>query len=164
MIIDVILQAIYDWPLSQAIREGSSLFPTIEALHVVAIATVLGTICILDLRLVGVAAHTRSIARLSRELLPVTWGAFMLAVVCGGLLFISNAVVYFGNTNFRAKMALMALAGLNMVVFHFVTQRNFRDWDEAEVPPAAARLAGLLSLLLWAGVVFFGRRVGFTLR
>jgi len=55
----------------------------------------------------------------------------------------------------------MALAALNMLIFHFGVNREVARWDEGE-PPMSAKIAGALSLLLWIGVVFFGRWVGFT--
>jgi hypothetical protein len=57
----------------------------------------------------------------------------------------------------------MALAGMNMLVFHFGAYRKVLDWDRRLPPPAAARVAGALSLALWIVVIFMGRWTGFTL-
>ena len=163
MAIDQILQTLYDLPVATAIREGDNYFPWIESLHVLCIVTVVGTIGIVDLRLIGLPSHKRSVRKLILELLPFTWAAFALAALFGGLLFISNALTYAHNTEFQRKMLLMLLAGLNMGVFHLVTQRNMHLWDELSETPTAAKVAGFTSLALWTGVVFFGRWVGFTM-
>jgi hypothetical protein len=164
MSVETTLQAVADLPLSTAIREGAFLFPVIECVHVLALATVVGTIAIVDLRLIGIAAHRRTISALLKDMLPITFGGFIVAVAAGTLLFMSNAVVYFGNANFRLKMLFMALAGVNMIAFHLLTQRSLSAWDDAPVPATAARMAGALSLLFWVCVVYFARNAGFTLR
>jgi hypothetical protein len=157
-----ILTALENTGWATAIREGSFFFPIIETLHVVAITAVVGGISIVDLRLLGVLAHHRRVSRLTGELLPLTWGAFALAVVTGSLLFASAAVRYAGNSAFQLKFVILLLAGLNMAAFHAGAFRKVEAWDEAQRTPAGARLAGAASLVLWIGVVAAGRFIGFT--
>jgi hypothetical protein len=150
-------------PVSVAIREHEALFPWIESVHVLAIVIVVGTISVIDLRLLGIASRNRMVTILMREVLPWTWTAFVVAAVTGLLLFSSNAVKYAQNFYFLAKMALLVLAGCNMAVFHLVGARDIATWSAAERPPAAARTAGGISLLVWIAVVACGRWIGFTL-
>jgi hypothetical protein len=157
-----LLTSLYNSPIGTSIREGSTAFAWIESTHVLMIVTVLGTIAIVDLRLVGYAAHRRGARQLIREMLPITWVAFVLAVVTGGLLFTSNAMNYAHSNPFRLKMILLLLAGINMAVFHLTAYRKIADWDDALPPPAAARIAGLTSLCLWIIVVFVARWIGFS--
>jgi hypothetical protein len=56
----------------------------------------------------------------------------------------------------------MALAGVNMLVFQFITSKNLANWDRG-VPPFAAKIAGAVSILMWIGVVYFARMTGFTM-
>ena len=63
---------------------------------------------------------------------------------------------------FRAKMLLLALAGVNMLVFHITIYRSLATWDGAARTPRAAKVAGGLSLGLWIGVVTMGRWIGFV--
>ena len=148
--------------MAHLVAESPVLFPTIESIHVLAITFVVGSIAIVDLRLLGLAGRDQKITRLTSDTLPWTWAAFGLAAICGSLLFSSNAVKYFDNIPFRAKFALMALAGLNMLVFQFLTFRGVAKWDESATP-LAAKLAGALSLLLWVGVIACARWIGFTM-
>jgi hypothetical protein len=150
-------------PLSLSIRESAWAFPTIEAVHVIALALVVGTIAIVDLRLLGLASTAQSVRGLCREVLPWTWGAFSLAVTTGALMFASHATGYFGNTAFRIKLLLLAAAGVNMLVFQLVTHRGIARWDRDATLPLPARLAGAISLTCWVAVVFFGRWIGFTM-
>ena len=147
--------------LATEIRENEFLFPWVEALHVLAIVLVVGSIAIVDLRLIGLASLDRPVGRLPRDILPCTWVAFAFAAITGGLLFSAKATGYAGNFFFRGKLVLLALAGLNMLVFHAFVGRDMARWGTA--PPAAARIAGSLSLTIWIAVVAFGRWIGFTL-
>ena len=138
-------------------------FTTVEVVHVFAIALVIGTIIIVDLRLLGLASKKRPAAELSRQVLPFTWAAFVLAVIAGSLLFISRAPEYFGNTMFWIKMALIVIAGINMMIFEFITVRGVQEWNLSPSPPRAARLAGAISITCWLLVLVFGRLIAFTL-
>ena len=158
-----LLSALQNTPFATAIREGDTLFPWIESFHVLAIAIVVGTISIVDMRLIGVASHRKSVRRLFRDVLPITWSAFAFAAATGFLLFSSRAVKYASLWQFEAKMVLLALAGLNMAYFHLVTFRSVHSWDELAETPAAAKVAGTLSLCVWIGFVICGRLVGFAL-
>ncbi len=149
--------------LADAIREDDNLFPFIEAAHVLAISLVVGSISILDLRLLGLASRDRPAGGLTRAILPITWSAFAFAVITGSLLFISHASKYVENSFFLIKMLLIAAAGLNMTVFHLISAKSITQWEGISLPPRSARLAGGLSLLFWVGVIACGRWIGFTM-
>lgn len=149
--------------LGITIAESTWMFPTIESLHVMAFITVLGMIAIVDVRLIGVSSRQLAVTKLSRDTLPWVWGAFALATATGSLMFISKASAYIANPFFLWKMALLAMAGLNMMYFNFFTLRTVDHWDVDPTVPFAAKLAGALSLTFWLAVVFCGRAVGFTL-
>jgi uncharacterized membrane protein len=138
-------------------------FPQVECVHVIAIAAVVGTIFLVDTRLIGLTSKKLSFLHISRRLLPWTWAGFILAVITGFLMFASNAVAYYGNGAFRLKLILMILAAVNMLYFELVTFRAVGTWEAAARPPFAARLAGVLSMGLWCGVIMTGRWIGFSL-
>ena len=156
------IEWVNDSAVGSAIREGATSFAWIEATHVLMITTVLGTIAIVDLRLLGYPAHRRGARQLIKDMLPFTWVAFVLAVVTGVLLFTSNALNYWDSNPFRWKMIALVLAGLNMAVFHLTAYRNIAEWDDSLPPPTIARVAGITSLGLWILVVFLGRWIGFS--
>jgi hypothetical protein len=115
-----------------------------------------------DLRLLGVAAFNRSIRQLMHDVLPLTWSAFGFAVLTGAILLSSGAVSYSRNLPLRLKMILLALAAINMLLFHTITCREISPWDEAIRTPVPARVAGAASLLLWVLIVACGRWIGFA--
>jgi hypothetical protein len=150
--------------LADNIRENDVLFPLIESVHVVSICLVVGSILVVDLRLLGLASIQRSVSQVTRGILPLTWSAFAVAVASGGLLFISNATKYLDNDCFIAKIVLIGAAGLNMAIFHGIGARELPRWEHEARLPLPARLAGALSILLWISVVACGRWIGFTMR
>ena len=150
--------------LAAIIHKTPWAFTTVEVVHVFAVSLVIGTIAIVDLRLLGFASTKRPFAELSRQVLPFTWAAFALAVIAGVLLFISRATEYFANAVFWIKMSLIALAGINMMIFEFITVRGVQKWNLDPTPPPQARLAGGISIACWVLVIVFGRVIGFTLQ
>jgi len=148
--------------LAVFIHRTAWAFTTVELVHVFAISLVVGTIAMVDLRLLGLASTKRPFTELAGQVLPFTWVAFVLAVMAGSLLFISQATAYFASTTFRIKMLVIVLAGINMLVFELITVRGVQDWDRKPVPALPARLAGGISLTCWILVVIFGRLTGFT--
>src|SRR5918998_5734709 len=90
--------------LGTTIAESVWMFPTLESIHVIALVTVIGTIAIVDLRLIGVASRGHPVSLLAKDTLPWTWGAFALAAITGSLLFISKASSYVINPYFLWKM------------------------------------------------------------
>jgi hypothetical protein len=140
----------------------SGAAPVIESMHVLSAVLLFGTVLVVDLRLLGLTDASRAVTRIGRETLPLTWIAFGVSAVTGGLIFTSSAQTYFANTAFRFKAVALLGAGLNMALFHLVTARGVATWDERGPVPPAARAAGLVSMVLWAAVVLLGRWIGFT--
>jgi hypothetical protein len=164
MNLDVLLKTLEATSVATAIRENDAFFPWIEAVHVLAITLVVGSIAIIDLRLIGMTSLDRSLKHLTANVLPCTWAAFVVAAITGALLFASNATGYAHNPYFQAKFVFLALAGVNMAVFHSIVSRHIGRWGIPPHPtPLQAKIAGAVSLLVWIGVVACGRWVGFTL-
>jgi hypothetical protein len=152
----------YQSGLSEWMRGSLKALPIIESVHVMAVATVFGTILLVDLRLMGLADTSRPFTRLFRETLRYTWIAFAVAAVTGVLLFMPNARTYVVNTAFWLKIGALACAGVNMGIFELTTMRSVAAWDAARQVPTNARVSGALSILLWTAVIVFGRLIGFT--
>jgi hypothetical protein len=156
------LKTLEDSGLATDIRKSLYVFPFLESIHVMALAVVFGTILVVDLRILGFASKDRSFARLSAELLKFTWGAFAVSVLTGIAMFTTNARVYAHNTAFLVKMALLLLAGINMAVFHLTAERSVARWDRGASAPGIGKMTAALSIMLWVGIIFAGRVIGFT--
>lgn len=148
-------------PFAIAIAESTWLFPIVETTHVLAVCLVVGSVAMMDLRLLGVGSKNRAASEVIASSLPWTWSAFAVAFVMGSLMFSSKAATYYVNLPFRIKMVCMALAAANMLIFHLFTARGMAAWDRG-TPPPAARVAAACSLTLWIVIVATGRWIGFT--
>ena len=161
------MQSLMEWLESTSpavfIHQNPWAFTTVQVIHVIAISLVIGTIAMVDVRLLGLASTRRPFVELARGILPFTWAAFIVAVAAGSLLFISRATDYYVNPIFLIKMLLIVVAGINMLIFELGTVRGVAEWNLKPIPPLPARLAGGISLGCWILVVVFGRLTDFVI-
>ena len=148
--------------LAGRIRDSLYLFPLTESFHIIGLTMLFGTIAIIDLRLLGIASTRRPFTRIASDVLGWTWAAFALTLTTGLLMFITNAGVYYHNFYFRSKMALLALAGINVLMFKLTDGRSVHRWDKDEAAPLAGKTVAAVSLVLWITIIFLGRWIGFT--
>ena len=146
---------------SALVRQSNWFFSTVDTIHTLGIILVAGTIMLLDLRLLGLALRSVPVAQVVARIVPSTLGGFGLMVVSGSLLFSSEAVKMYHSPAFRIKMLLLALAGLNALIFHRTIYRDVANWDPGAVVPLRARLAGLLSLIFWIAIIAAGRAIAY---
>ncbi|MEO6340827.1 MAG: DUF6644 family protein [Caulobacteraceae bacterium] len=147
---------------ANTIRASLLLFPMLEAVHVMGLAVVFGTITVVDLRLLGVASGHRPFNRVASDTLKWTWIAFILVALTGAAMFITNAPGYAANFYFRTKMVLLALAGFNMLAFHLIASKTSHRWDSDPAAPLYGKTLAALSIALWISIIFMGRMIGFT--
>src|ERR1022692_1495054 len=147
---------------SIALHESIWAYPIIESLHVLTLCVFLGLTVMLDLRLLGVTMVGAPASEVAGRLLPWTIAGFAVMVTTGALLFYAIPVKTYLNIFFRFKVAFLLLAGANVAVFHRTVSRSMAEWDLDPGPPFQARLAGGLSLVLWAGIVVAGRMIAYN--
>lgn len=158
-----VCQWIENTPSSTALRESIWMFPIIESSHVIGLAFSVGTVIWFDLRLLGASMRRYTVSETFDYVKAWMFGGFALMMVSGVFLFWSHALKCYGSTYFQIKLVLLALAGINILVFHSTIDRRRAEWDKAPIPPLQARLAGFMSLLLWMSVVAVGRLMAYTL-
>src|SRR5882672_8115781 len=161
-LISVICQWLEHTSIGTAIRESLWLFPIIETVHIFGIILLVGGTSILDLRLMGLTFREEPVSKLAKRFLPWAWAGFIIQVTTGGLLFSSEATKMYGNLGFQIKMLLIVVAGLNAFVFHTIAYQSVGKWENDPVAPLSARAAGLVSILLWFGIVAAGRWIAYV--
>jgi uncharacterized membrane protein len=141
-------------PWSRAMNLYEWIFPAVQSLHFIGFALSIGTIAIVDLRLLGLGMRRQAADELAVDLAPWTAAGIALMLITGPLMFSTDAVTYHNNPSFQFKMVCLMLA----LVFHFTLHRRAVHPD---VPPVVAKLAAATSLLLWTAVVAGGRMIAF---
>ena len=148
---------------SIALRESQYVMPWVFVLHVVSLAMFAGTILMMDLRLLGVGHMQTPFSQVQRRLFPWQMAGMMFAALTGLALVFGNPMNYVTNIIFWVKMLAIVLAGLNALAFHFITEYSLVYWDTGARPPFGAKLAGAISIVLWANVIVSGRLIPYAL-
>ena len=139
--------------MSEFIKQ-SWLFPAIQSVHIIGLTMLVGTISLVDLRLLGVWMRRQDIADLATGLAPWTFAGLLTVLVTGPLLFWSDLARYVYNPAFVLKMGLLAIA----LAVHFTLHRSAVRRDAVHAP-TKRKLAAVFSLILWSGVVVAGRAI-----
>lgn len=145
------------------VRESLWGFPILVSAHIIGLAFSVGILIWFDLRLLGLGLRGARVSIVYRRLIGWAGFGFTSMFVTGGILFTGFATKAVGNVYFLTKMSALVLAGINAVVYHLVTERRIAEWDEQQRLPAAARVAGGISLALWVIVIFCGRMMSYTM-
>jgi hypothetical protein len=146
--------------LATAMRQELWLYPSVEIVHIWGFVMLVGSIAMLDLRLLGLSSRV-PVRELARHLLPWTLGALVLIVPTGLLMFIAHVSDFIANPAFVLKISLIFAAGINAVIFHLGAYRTVDDWNVGAPTPASARLHAALSLMIWLGVIACGRLLAY---
>ena len=144
-------------PGSIFLRESSYGYAAMLVSHAVTMGVFVGLIAMMDLRLMGIANRRTPFSQLQKSLFPWQMGFMIASSVSGLLLLYSQPLRYYGKLFFWWKLGLMVLAGVNALAFHLTTYRSVGAWDSDASPPLVAKVAGGLSLVMWAVVLMFGR-------
>jgi hypothetical protein len=143
------------------LRGSAYTYPCILSLHMVAIAFFGGMILMTDLRLLGLAMGKRPISDvIDRLRVPKRLG-LLLAATCGVLMLCCKAEEYYYNIFFRTKVLLFALVIIHALIFRNSVYARTAEMDRSKQIPGRAKLAALLSLLLWIAIACAGRGIGY---
>ena len=147
--------AIYAW-----IQSSFWIWPILEIIHFIGLCLLLGSMLIVDLRLAG---YLRQIDIIStHRLLPWAGIGFALNLVTGVLFFMGNPARYVVNIGFIIKMALMVVAGLNILFFELKIKPLMGGWDRHGDTPVMAKTVGWVSLVAWTGILLYGRLIPYV--
>lgn len=148
---------------STALRESYYVFPIVEGTHVVSLALSVGLVIWFDLRLAGWVLKDQSVSAVFRPLRPFMLAGFAITLITGMMLFWSLALRCYSSPFFWAKAIMLCLAGINIAIYHLTIDRRRGEWDRLAIPPLQARIAGLVSLTLWVGIIAAGRMMAYFL-
>jgi hypothetical protein len=143
------------------IRESGLTYPIIMSTHLACIAVFGGMIVMTDLRLLGVALQNRPIADVVNGLRWWKRLGFVIMASMGIMLAGSKAVDYYPNPYFWTKMTFLFLIFIHAMIFRPMVYNHPEKLDASPVIPTRAKVAGVLSLVLWTSVVCAGRLIGY---
>ena len=151
----------YDLSWSETLASSLNVWGLLEGSHVLALMLFAGTIFLVDLRLLGVGFKSTPISVISDRVLPLTVFGFALMVITGVALFYAKPLLYYHNLWFRLKLVFLAIAVINIFIFHYRVQRDRQAWDAGVAPPAKVRLSAVVSIVAWVTVITFGRFIAY---
>jgi hypothetical protein len=128
------------------------LYSSVSVIHYFTLFFFIGTIVLVDLRILGLAGRGQTISLLADQLLPWTWIGLTLAMISGFLLFTTDAGDYAPDHVFQAKMLVILLA----LIFTVIVHRGQRKWNQLPAIPLGVKVIAALSLLLWLGAILAG--------
>lgn len=144
----------YD-PATNPLNSNEWSFPLFECIHIAAFAMSVGTIAIVDLRLLGLGMRHQTAGQLVKDMMLWTLAGLIIVITSGLVIFTSDPLRYYYNPSFRLKIICLVIA----IVFNYTIHRKVAL---SNPPPLVAKLAGALSLLLWSTIVFAGLFYAFT--
>ena len=147
--------------LAILVQESMWAYPLVLSLHAVGMSLLVGTIVVIDLRLLGVAK--RAPVETFVQLIPVAWTGFIINAMTGASLFIAGATTHYFNPAFRIKIALIVVGGLTAWAFGPLVFRRTPHWPSDGSTPVSAKCLAGLSLAIWLGAITAGRLIAYIL-
>ena len=144
----------YD-PSSNPLNNNEWSFPLMEIIHIVGFAFSIGTIAIVDLRMLGLAMPKQSPAQLLKDTAPWTLVGIAVMLMSGPIIFSSDPFMYLANVSFQFKMAALAAA----ILYNYTIHRKVAMSNAAS---GTSKLVAAVSLILWTSVVFAGLFIAFV--
>lgn len=148
-------------PLALAMRSSLWLYPIVEIFHIVGFTILVGAVALFDLRLLGWSRFL-PVRGLGRHLLPWSAASLMLIVPAGLMMFSAHPRDFVDNRVFLLKLALIAAAGINALLFHVGIYRSVDRWNTDVRAPISAQLHALASVAIWVAVICCGRLLAYT--
>lgn len=147
--------------LSQAIQATNWVVPTVQTIHILAIAAVASSALMIDLRLIGVFWANRPMKDVSSRFLPLVWWPLLILLATGIIMIIAEPARSLKNPAFQLKMLLLIAALIVTGLFQFLQRRNVSFGDLRSGPRAAAATLAIVSMLLWSSIIFAGRWIAY---
>jgi len=155
-----------DWlsltPFSMLLQTVAWIIPTVQTIHILAIAIVMSSVVMVDLRLLGLMGHSQSISGMTRRFIPWVWWSLAVLLASGTILIIAEPRRDLLNVVFQTKMILVVLAIVVTAAFQTVVQRNMEFWDLSPGRRAGAVATAVISLLVWTAIVGCGRWIAYV--
>jgi uncharacterized membrane protein len=160
------LQSFCNWlaetSLSQQIQINEWVIPATQTVHIVAVAAVVTSALMIDLRLFGLTWQDQSVAAVTRRFVPFIWWALPLLLATGLVLVIAEPVRALQNPVFYLKMSLLLAAICITLACQVPMRNNSGYWEASQRRRRGGQALAALSLPFWIGIVFAGRWIAYV--
>ena len=157
------IQAFCDWLsntwLSLRIQDDFWVIPTVQTVHILAIAVVMSSVTMVDLRLLGMAGRGQSLPEVAHRFLPWVWTAIVVLLASGMILIIGEPGRELLSPVFWLKMSMLGCVLLITAAFQYRVNRGAEFWERRR---AVAWITAIASLVLWVGIVAAGRWIAYV--
>ena len=142
-------------------EHNSWAIPTIQSMHIVGIALVMGSVLMIDLRILGWAGLDQTLRQTARRFGPWLTGSLWLLLATGILMVIGEPVRELMTFSFWFKMALVAVGTLAAAIFQGTLRRHEQQWETTLVHRSSIKALAILTFLIWAGIIVLGRLIAY---
>jgi hypothetical protein len=129
----------------KTLAETGWMYATVSVIHYLTMFWFIGSMAVVDLRVMGVAARKRNLTELAGQIFPWAWTGLVLAVVSGFLMFATDAGDWAPDRIFHVKLGMIVIS----IVFAILVQRGAPKWAIAPEIPTSGKVIAAISLLLW---------------
>ena len=159
--LETLVTRLADTPWSIALHESLYMYAITESTHVMSIMLFVGTIAMIDLRLLGISYRQVPVSQMLSRMLPWTVAGFALLMITGAMLFLAIPIRTYHSLWFRLKCLMILIAAINIAIFTFKVERDKAVWDLGPVP-GKSKTCAAISLGAWACVIVFGRLIAYN--
>jgi hypothetical protein len=148
-------------PLSQTIQATNWIVPTVQIIHILAVAAVISSVLMIDLRLIRAFGTDQRMKDVSSRFLPCVWWPLIVLLATGAIMILGEPARSLMNPAFQLKMMILAAALIITFLFQFLQRRNLTFGDSTSEQRSTEAAIAVLSVLLWSGIVFAGRWIAY---
>lgn len=149
-------------PGSQFIQSESWLIPSVQTVHILAIAVVLSSVGMVNLRVLGLAGMRSSVTETADRYAPWLWGALIVLLMTGSILVWGEPERDLSNWAFQLKMVLVLVLVVVTALFRWRVARGAGAWDAAGEPPVRAKLMTLAAMAVCVTIAVLGRWIAYA--
>jgi hypothetical protein len=142
-------------------NHNSWAIPAIQSIHIIGIALVLGSVFMIDLRILGWAGMDQSLRQTTSRFGPWLTGSLCLLLVTGLLMVIGEPVRELVTFSFWLKMSLVAIGTLIAILFRITLRKHEQEWEETLVKSRAVKGLAIATFLIWTCIIILGRLIAY---
>jgi hypothetical protein len=142
-------------------EHNSWAIPAIQSIHIVGIAMVMGSVLMIDLRILGLAGTDQTLRQTTSRFGPWLTGSLWLLLATGILMVIGEPVRELVTLSFWLKMALVAIGTVTAAIFHTALRRHDEQWGDTLVHRPSIKSLAIFTFLIWACIIVLGRLIAY---